>query len=233
MNWKPNSPATANIAVALAPDMLRERKTRSGSSGLATLAWRTRKAISIVERDRSEPQGVQRDPAVVRRRHDRVDAQHQRTCDEQGADGVGAGAQTETSIVGEQPAGHHDRGDADREVDEEDPVPADRLGDETAGDQPDRPAPGGDRVLKTAIAFDRSRGLGKSVTIMPSATADVNEPPTPCTKRAAINITGVVDSPQTSEAVVKTVSPATNTRRPTTRSPSRPARSSNPPKPIR
>ena len=48
MNWKPNSPATASIAVALAPDMLRERNTRSGSRGLATRAWRTRKATSIV-----------------------------------------------------------------------------------------------------------------------------------------------------------------------------------------
>ena len=88
-------------------------------------------------------------------------------------------------------------------------------------------------TLKTAIAFDRSRGMGKSVTIMPSATAEVNEPPTPCTKRAAINITGVVDSPQTSEAVVNTVSPAMKTRRRPTRSPRRPARSSRPPKPIR
>ena len=38
----------------------------------------------------------------------------------------------------------HDRGDADREVDEEDPVPAERLGQRAAGEQAERAAGDGD-----------------------------------------------------------------------------------------
>ena len=43
----PNRPATSSIRITLAPETLRERNRRSGSSGSAAIAWRARKnAIS-------------------------------------------------------------------------------------------------------------------------------------------------------------------------------------------
>ncbi len=58
----PNSPATISICTRFAPVTLRERKIRSGTSGLAVRAWRATKAASsataIPPRPsvRSEPQ---------------------------------------------------------------------------------------------------------------------------------------------------------------------------------
>ena len=77
------------------------------------------------------------------------------------------------------------RRDADRQVDQEDPVPADRLGQDAAGEQADRAAGRGDE----AVDADRFRLIaparGNIVTIIPRITAEASAPPTPWTKRAA------------------------------------------------
>jgi hypothetical protein len=85
----------------------------------------------------------------------------------------------------------------------------------------------------TPIAFARSAGSGNIVTIIPRMTAEVIAPPRPCTKRAATSISWLCASPHASEATVKTASPVRKTPRRETRSPSRPASSSRPPKAMR
>ena len=85
----------------------------------------------------------------------------------------------------------------------------------------------------TPIARACSPGSGNIVTIMPSTTAEVIAPPMPCTKRAMTSISWLCASPHSSEAAVKTNSPARKTVRRPIRSPKRPASSSRPPKAIR
>ena len=85
----------------------------------------------------------------------------------------------------------------------------------------------------TPMALACSRGSGNIVTIIPSVTADAAAPPAPCRKRAPISIAWLCANPHKSDATVKTASPARKTRRWPIRSPSRPARSSRPPKAIR
>ena len=58
-------------------------------------------------------------------------------------------------VAVEQPEREHGGGDADREVDEEDPVPAEGLGQHAAGEQPDRAAGRGHE----AVDADRLRLL--------------------------------------------------------------------------
>ena len=55
----------------------------------------------------------------------------------------------------DQAAGEHHRGEAERQVHEEDPVPVDRLGEHAAGEQAERRARGGDE----AVHADRLRLL--------------------------------------------------------------------------
>src|SRR4051812_11813958 len=83
------------------------------------------------------------------------------------------------------------------------------------------------------IALACSRGSGNMVTIMPKMTADVMAPPTPWAKRAAISMPWLCATPHSSDATVKSARPSMNTRLRPTRSPSRPASSSSPPKLIR
>ena len=82
---------------------------------------------------------------------------------------------------------------------------------------------------KIPIAFARSAGSVKRFIISDSETAEATAPPSPCTDRAAMSIPWVVESPQTSEAAVKSVIPARNSRRCPKRSPSRPPRRRKPP----
>ena len=88
----------------------------------------------------AEPDRVRRGPAVVRRRDDVIDAEHQRGGDQNGARDVHAVAQTQSLVLFDQPGAEDHRGDADRHVDEEDPVPVDPLGQEPAGEQTQRAA---------------------------------------------------------------------------------------------
>ena len=81
----------------------------------------------------------------------------------------------------------------------------------------------------TPIAFVRSAASVKRVMISESATAETTAPPTPCTARAATSMPWLVESPQTTEAAVKSAIPARNIRRCPNRSPRRPPRSRKPP----
>ena len=85
---------------------------------------------------------------------------------------------------------------------------------------------------KTPIAFAWCAGSGNIVTIIPRITAEASAPPMPWTKRAPISISWLWEAAQSSEATVKIARPTRKTRRWPTRSPSRPASSSRPPKGI-
>ena len=75
--------------------------------------------------------------------------------------------------------------------------------------------------------------LGMIVTMIPRITAEVIAPPAPWMNRAATRTSWLWASPQTSDAAVKIVNPIRKIRRRPIRSPSRPERSSRPPKAIR
>ena len=85
----------------------------------------------------------------------------------------------------------------------------------------------------TPIAFACSRGSGNIVTIIPSTTAEVSAPPTPCTKRAPISMPWLGATAHSTEAAVKTARPIRKILRCPIRSPRRPASSSRPPNGIR
>ncbi len=68
-------------------------------------------------------------------------------------------------------------------------------------------APADAMKLKMPNAFASSSGLGKSDTIMARITAELTAPPMPCTKRAAINIGWLKDSPHNTEAPMKMARP--------------------------
>ncbi len=85
----------------------------------------------------------------------------------------------------------------------------------------------------TPIALACSRGSGNIVTIIPRITAEVIAPPTPWTKRAAINTVWLSARPHSSEATVNTQIPARKMLRRPIRSPKRPASSNSPPNAIR
>ncbi len=92
-------------------------------------------------RDAAEEQGLRVAPAVLGRGlDDRVDAEHQRARDQDRARNVGAAADADSLVALDQPHGEHRCDDRDRHVDEEDPVPVDRLGQDAAGEQADRAA---------------------------------------------------------------------------------------------
>ena len=92
----------------MAPETLRERKIRSGMSGLRAVASRTTKAASSASETRAEPERAARAPAVVGRRlDDRVDAEHQRARDQDRARDVGAVAEADALVAVEQPQRQH------------------------------------------------------------------------------------------------------------------------------
>ncbi len=93
--------------------------------------------------------------------------------------------------------------------------------------------PAAPTALNTAMARARSRGSGNSDTSIPSTTAVVIAPPTPCSARAAISTPGEVATPHSTDATVNTARPAVNIRLRPTRSPSRPASSNSPPNGMR
>ena len=91
--------------------------------------------------------------SVHRRLRDGVDGEHERAGDEKCAEHVGSAAHAETAVICEQSRRRHSRDRADGHVDEEDPVPAHGLGDETAGEKADGRARGGNEA-------EHSEGLG-------------------------------------------------------------------------
>ena len=82
---------------------------------------------------------------------------------------------------------------------------------------------------KTPMALARSAGSVKRVIMSESDTADAIAPPTPCTARAPSRSSWLVETPQASDASVKSEIPVRNSRRWPKRSPRRPPRSRQPP----
>ena len=85
----PNMPATSSDWIALAPATLRERKRRSGISGLAIRAWRAMKAAPRTNEIALSTSVWVEPPAVLADAEDRVDAEHQRGGDQRCARDVG------------------------------------------------------------------------------------------------------------------------------------------------
>jgi hypothetical protein len=120
---------------ALAPTVVRERKMRSGTSGAE---WRDSISAKDAEqrrRAREEKQRLHRRPARVGSFDHRVDEQDERTGDGQRSGGVVAPSRRGGATLGEQDRGERNREQADWDVDEEDPFPAEAV-DEGAADQP-------------------------------------------------------------------------------------------------
>ena len=113
------------------------------------------------ERDRAQQQRRAVAPALLGRGlHDRVGADHQRRGDQKGTDHVGALAEAD-SLVALDVAAREQRGDdRDRDVDEEDPVPVDRLGEDAADQEPDGAAARGDE-REQAHGLRLFAGLGE------------------------------------------------------------------------
>ncbi len=79
---------------------------------------------------------------------DRVDAEHEGGGDGQRAGDVRPGLDADTGLMVEQADGEHRGGNADRDVDEEDPVPVECLGQRASGKQADGAARGGDERVR-------------------------------------------------------------------------------------
>jgi hypothetical protein len=154
-----NRAAGSSIWVALAPAIVRERKIRKWHQGSVRVCLAEDERRDQGDRDRAEDERARRAPAVVGDGDDdRVDKHHQRTRDEYDAGDVGATVKAEAAVRLHQ--SHDEQGgeNADREVDEEDPVPVERLGDHSAGQQADRTASGGNEP-------ERADGLGELVRL--------------------------------------------------------------------
>ena len=138
--------------------------------------------------------------------HDRVHGGHQRDRDQDGAEPVDAVLEAHAPVLGDEHPAEGHRGQADGEVDEEDPVPAQRLGERAAGQQAERAArDGGEHV-----GAHRPRavvGRGNSVTMMARITEACMAAPMPWTKRAAMRKPWLGAAPQRTEATVKTHEP--------------------------
>jgi hypothetical protein len=101
---------------------------------------------------------VARAPAVSGRADDRVDAGHQRHGDERRAEPVDPVMQPQwVRVLGDEGASECQRGEPDRNVDEEDPVPVERLREHAAEQQSERAAGDGDEH----VGAHRPRALGR------------------------------------------------------------------------
>ncbi len=98
------------------------------------------------DRDRAEDERLGRAPALLAGLEQRVDAEHQARRQQRGAGDVGALAEADPRLVLDEAHREQRDRDPDRDVDEEDPMPVDRLGEHAAGEQADRGARGGDEA---------------------------------------------------------------------------------------
>ena len=128
--------------------------------------------------------------------------------------GRGRGAQEDADHVelvrvrlelGHEDPREHEADDADGDVDEEDPLPAEAVDEQAAGSGPTS-------VATPAVAPHRPiaapRRFGGKVRVMTAIVCGVmSAAPRPCTARATISSSSVDDRPQPSEARVKTASP--------------------------
>ena len=99
---------------------------------------------------------LERGPAVVVAVDDRVDGEHQRERHGDGAGDVELHVGGGPALGGQQAHRRHDDRDADRQVDEEDPVPVERVREDAAEHDADAPAAGRDE----ADDAHRLRSLG-------------------------------------------------------------------------
>ena len=110
-------------------------------------AWRATNAATRATERPPSAERLGRAPALLAGLEDRVHAEHQPARDQHGAGNVGALLEADPLVVVDQPQREERRGDADRPVDHEDPVPVDRLGEDSSGQQADRGAGGGDECV--------------------------------------------------------------------------------------
>ena len=88
--------------------------------------------------------------------------------------------------LGDEAQRQQHRGDADRHVDEEDPLPRQVLGEDAAEQQADGRAADGDRA-QTPSALVRSAPSLKVVVTIDSAAGDTIAAPRPCSARATMS----------------------------------------------
>ena len=165
-------------------------------------------AERTAERDR-----LRIDPAPLGDLQDREDAEHQRARDQGGAGEVGAFVQAETLAVLDQAQRQPGDGDADRQVDEEDPVPADRLGEDAA-----ERAGRSSRRRRRRSRRRRSLSPASPAPGTSSRSSPGSRPrraPRRCPGRSAppISISWLTEAAQSSEAAVKMARPTRKTRR--------------------
>ena len=96
------------------------------------------------QRHATESQGVKRGKAEGVGLDDRVDTQHQRSGHQEGSEQVGALAKPEREVALNEPRGEGGGRHANGKVDKEDPVPANRLGEQAASEESHRCASRGD-----------------------------------------------------------------------------------------
>jgi len=115
------------------------------------------KSCEQQQRKRSESDGAEGAPAVRAGSHDGVDPEHQRTGDKNCTDCVGASTEAQAAVGIEQPPRKQHRNHSDRNVDQEDPVPADGLREDATGKEADRGARRGDKTVNAKRAGPLSR----------------------------------------------------------------------------
>ena len=120
----------------------------------------------------------------------------------------------------------HDRGEPDRDVDEEDPLPAEGVGDRAADERPDRDR-GAERRAPDADRLGRARGPRTPGRSAQGRWRTWPRRPRPAAPRKRFRTVGSLARPQSSEATVNTAKPDEKIRRRPSRSPSEPKTSRN------
>ena len=108
--------------------------------------------------------------------------------------------------LGHEDPRQHEADDADRDVDEEDPLPAEAV-DEQAAERAGRRASRRRRSHPTGPSPHRGWFGGKVRVMTAIVCGVISAAPRPCTARATMSSSSVPDSPHPSEASVKTASP--------------------------
>src|SRR6218665_1758586 len=123
-----------------------------------------------------------------------------------------------------QPQSRNKRNDSDRNVNEENPLPAESIDEYSPRSGPMRVAI---PAVAPQIAIAEPRLCGRNIRVITDMVCGVISPaPRPCTARAVMRPLISPDSPHHNDATVKTAKPSRYRRLGPNRSPSRPAMSS-------